>query len=177
MGLSVGLAPDMVMSLKEDRTTVKRSGCILLLRSDCEKTRTDETDTYIRDFISAYFKDNATWSDTVVPNEISIKRRNTELEMFFDKLRSFELVITDRLHGMILAAITGTPCIVLNSKSPKVLGCYEWIKHLDYIRVCENPAMIGEVYEELPKGNQVYHNESLAFHYRNLINDIRNIFK
>ena len=51
----------------------------------------------------------------------------------FDIFARSEIVITDRLHGMIFAAITGTKCIVLNSKSPKIKGCFEWIKDLKYI--------------------------------------------
>ena len=48
------------------------------------------------------------------------------------------MMVTDRLHGMIFAAITSTPCIVVTSKSPKVKGVYEWIKHLPYIKLVEN---------------------------------------
>ena len=45
-----------------------------------------------------------------------------------------ELVITDRLHGMVFAAITDTPCIVFSNYNHKVEGVYQWIKHLPYIK-------------------------------------------
>lgn len=38
------------------------------------------------------------------------------------KFRECELVITDRIHGMIFAAITGTPCIALSNY--KIKGTY-----------------------------------------------------
>lgn len=45
------------------------------------------------------------------------------------------MVITDRLHGMIFAAITGTPCIAFDNISKKVSGVYKWIESLEYIKV------------------------------------------
>ena len=69
-----------------------------------------------------------------------------------DKLEEFassEIVVTDRLHGMIFAALTETPCIVVNSMSHKLRGCYEWIKSLDYIRFVEDFDLIPAVIQEL----------------------------
>lgn len=177
MGVKVGLAPDIVMSLKEDRSSDKRSGCMMLLRSDCEKTRSEEMDRQIGESAKKIFGNNIKWSDTVVPYRITIKRRNAELERFFNELRSSELIITDRLHGMIMAAITGTPCIVLNSKSPKVMGCYEWIRDLDYIKICEDPLTIPELYSQMPHGDQHYDNSKLVKKYQDLVKDIRSFVK
>lgn len=56
-----------------------------------------------------------------------------EFEKKLDDLKSAELVVTDRLHGMIFAAITSTPCIVLPNYNHKIKYQYEWIKHLNYI--------------------------------------------
>ncbi len=47
--------------------------------------------------------------------------RMEELNSKFAEFLSSGLVITDRLHGMIFAAITGTPCIALDNKSPAPL--------------------------------------------------------
>ena len=64
-------------------------------------------------------------------------------------------MITDRLHGMIFAAITQTPCIVLDSLSHKLRGCYEWLKDLDYIlfadSVDEIPAMMEKLMSVHPE--------------------------
>ena len=51
-----------------------------------------------------------------------------------DEFRKSKLVVTDRLHGMLFAAITGTPCIALGNSSGKVKGVYDWLTHLDYIQ-------------------------------------------
>lgn len=42
-------------------------------------------------------------------------------------------MVTDRLHGMIFAYITGTPAIVFSNSNQKVKNCFEWIKDCGYI--------------------------------------------
>ena len=83
-----------------------------------------------------------------------------------------KLVITDRLHGMVFCAITGTPCIVVDSKSPKVRGCYEWIKNLDYIRFVDDTAQISEEFQKIPKQEHRYDNSHLMKYYEELAQDI-----
>lgn len=41
--------------------------------------------------------------------------RKEALSDLFDQFRSLQLIVTDRLHGMIFAAITSTPCIVFGN--------------------------------------------------------------
>ena len=93
-------------------------------------------------------------------------------EHFGNAFRHTELVITDRLHGMIFSAITGTPCIVINSKSPKVRGCYEWIRHLDYIQFCDDVSRIKDIYEKMEKKKYEYDNNRLRPFYDSLKKDL-----
>ena len=59
---------------------------------------------------------------TVLSYDVSVEKREEELKRKFNEFKSAKLVVTDRLHGMVFAAITGTNCIVINSKSPKNEG-------------------------------------------------------
>lgn len=169
---NVQLIPDMVLSLNECKADTKRSGCILLLRKDVEKTLTEDESNLVISQAKEIFGEKLTFSDMCVNYEISIENRQAEVDKKLEEIRGAELVITDRLHGMIFCAVTGTSCIVLDSKSPKVRGCYDWIKQLEYIRFAENPIEIKDVYNKLPKGQQVYDNENLIKYYRKLISDI-----
>ena len=47
-------------------------------------------------------------------------------------------MVTDRLHGMIFAALTKTPCIVVPNSNYKIKGIYEWLKGLNYISFLED---------------------------------------
>ena len=83
------------------------------------------------------------------PSYIGAKNRDAILETKWAEFRSAEVVVTDRLHGMIFSAITGTPCVALDNVSRKVSQGYEWVRHIVNIRVAasvdEVPALVDEV--------------------------------
>ena len=169
----VHLMPDMVMSLSKCSDSKERSGCLICLRSDCEKTRTDEQETILRRQAAELFGDAVADTDMDAGYRISAEQREAELQAKFDQFSSAELVITDRLHGMIFCAVTGTPCIVINSKSPKVRGCYEWIKHLEYIRFADSVSDIAALYSEIPRKKHIYQNAHMQHYYDELIEVIK----
>lgn len=75
--------------------------------------------------------------------------RESVLHNTWRQFAGCRLVITDRLHGMIFSAITGTPCIAFNNISKKVSGGYRWLEQLGYIRVCEDISELGNTIDEL----------------------------
>lgn len=169
---NVALAPDMVLRMNKCKKTVKRKGCILCLRSDREKTRTEEIEEVIHTQATELFGNNVSSLDMVVSHSIPVSERDEQLEKQYDAFRHSELVITDRLHGMVFCAITGTPCIVINSRSPKILGCYEWIKNLPYIQFCEDVSKIVSIFKSIPKQDWQYNNTYLLPLYETLKEDI-----
>ena len=172
---NVRLVPDMVLSMNERRTGNVRKGCLLCLRRDCEKTRSDRQDLLLRSQVKEIFGDDVTDTDTVLNHSVRLRHREEELFAKLDQFSGAELVITDRLHGMIFCAITGTPCIVINSKSPKVRGCYEWIKDLEYIRFADDVCDITAEYAAIPKGEHVYENGHLQHYYDELVDFLKSI--
>lgn len=169
---NVSLVPDMVLALNRSDDIQERLGCIVCLRSDCEKTRTEEQEWQIREQLQSLFGSKITYSDMVIHSNVSVEQRERALEKKFTEFAQAELVITDRLHGMIFCAVTGTPCIVVDSKSPKLRGCYEWIKHLDYIRFADDVTEIAEIYHSIPKKIHWYDNQHLLHYYDKLASDI-----
>lgn len=172
---SVKLIPDMVLSLDQQGIEQMRKGCLLCLRGDCEKTRTEKQEQMIRQQVADLFGANVTDTDMVLGERIAIEERENALQEKIAEFSAAELVITDRLHGMVFCAITGTPCIVVDSKSPKVRGCYEWIKDLDYIRFANDVSQIAEEYRKIPQTKHVYDNFHLKHYYEELVQDILSI--
>jgi pyruvyl transferase EpsI len=133
------LTPDIVLSgTKEDYgvTVQERKGVLLCARSDPEKSVDDSTWAEIEKTLEGLGKGHK-YTDT--QSDCQITREN-RMECVRKKLQEFcgaELVITDRLHGMVFAALTETPCIVFSNYNHKVRGTYEWIRHLPYIRYAE----------------------------------------
>lgn len=164
----VSLFPDLVLLLNYCDNHNERNGCLLCLRSDSEKTIKGNEEELLTETVKKTFG-KVGKTDTVLNYSISPQKRKSELEKKLAEISHSELLITDRLHGMIFAAITGTPCIVLNSKSPKVRGCYSWIKSLDYIICIDQIEFIQDAIDKLRKvKNTKYDNSDLMKYFTEL---------
>ena len=68
-------------------------------------------------------------------------------------------MVTDTLHCMVSAAITGTPCIAFDNLSGKVQGVYQWIKNLPYIWICneisEFEGLVQSVKNDVSEGQKI----------------------
>lgn len=156
MNVPVKIAPDMVLRLNAIHEPAERKGCLICLRSDREKTLSETETAAIESAVREAFGNSVRCLDMERPYAIPVSRREEELEKQLDAFRHAALVITDRLHGMLFAAITGTPCLVVNSKSPKVFGCYGWIRSFPYIRLCDHSEAILSIYNSIPKKEWQY---------------------
>lgn len=130
-------AIDTVFCLQYEKTQ-KRSGILLCCRNDKE-TFIDPELVYE---IELYFQSKGKRTrkiDTVLEHNVHPYEREGVVYQYLDFFAKSEMVVTDRLHGMIFSAITGTPCVVFPNYNHKVRGCYDTIKELDYIRLVEEP--------------------------------------
>ena len=168
--------PDIVLfTKKEDYGIVeeKRSGVLLVFRHDEEKNVSDSEKFKVSSWLSQI---NIEYHETDMVIESRINNDN-RFEIVKSKMQEYarsRLVITDRLHGMIFAALTETPCIVFGNYNHKVKGTYDWISYLDYIQYVENadeaieliPAMLG-------KEDCKFDNSPLMPYYNQLMDVIR----
>ncbi len=172
---NVKLVPDMVFYLDKCEKNVARNGAVLCLRNDLEKILSEEDENLIYKQIQQLFGDKITKTDMYGSHNIPVENRNQELTKKFEQFKFAKLVITDRLHCMIFCVITGTPCIVVNSKSPKVKGCYEWVKDFEYIKFADNLSDITDLYNSIPQKNFIYDNSVFMPLYETLKEDIRKL--
>ena len=75
--------------------------------------------------------------------DISIKERENTLKKLWCQITEAELVITDRLHGVIFCAITGTRCIAISNYNHKVIGTLKWLRESKNIVYCESVSSIN----------------------------------
>ena len=129
------LVPDIVPYLELDDLHHERSGALLCLRSDKERVlepKDAETlECFLRDKLSSVHN-TSTLSATQF---IGRARRSEELQAKWNEFASAKLVVTDRLHGMIFSAITGTPCVALDNVSHKVQEGASWLSDIPNIKV------------------------------------------
>lgn len=127
------LTPDMVLYLNEQDKKDVRENIFVCLRSDRESIISckDRIELLIK--LREKYKDFLSIGDTVIKKKILIDNREIEFEKLLNSFRKSRVVITDRLHGMIFCAITGTPCIVLQNYNHKIMASYDWLKDREYI--------------------------------------------
>ena len=114
------------------------------------------------------------YTDMYAPCAVTKDNRSQCVRDKLEELASARLVITDRLHGMVFAAITGTPCIVFSNYNHKVKGTYEWIRYLPYIRYAETAQEAQALLPELLEmGGQVYDNGPLQPYFEKLAGVVR----
>lgn len=130
--LNVEKMPDIVMTLDERRTG-SRNGLLVCLRSDKEKSKNNTLHEKILSQLSEQYH-TITWKDTQVDG-INEANRFEELKQMWQIFASHEVVLTNRLHGMIFAYITGTPAYVIDNSTHKISACYDWIKECGYIKL------------------------------------------
>lgn len=126
------LTPDIVMALDKREPLKARKGITFCLRNDAESGISQEFKKELRSQLANQY-DIVDYDTHIGRGGLSIQEREQELNKIWSQFRSSEWVITDRLHGMIFAYITGTPCIVLPNNNYKIEGCYSWIKNCGYI--------------------------------------------
>ena len=140
------LMPDIVLSMGLNASEKRREGAVLLIRLDKESILS-ERDLYILKALVSRRFEKFTFGDTIVRHQC--QDRKEELNKKLEQIREAEIVITDRLHGAIFAAITGTPCVLLPNHYYKVQGIFEWLERLPYMRFCRELSQVSTMVEEL----------------------------
>lgn len=146
---TVVLTPDIVLSLNASASKTTRNGLLICLRNDQEAKVGKKEKVAITKFSEKHF-DSIRNIDTVsrVPF-FNYRSKNGIVKSKLAEFRSAQLVITDRLHGMVFAAITGTPCIALASFNHKVTNTFKWLKHLPYIKFCEDTHTLEDLLQQI----------------------------
>lgn len=143
--VKVGLVPDIVLSSSADSLGARGSsiptGALLCLRDDRERA----LDSSQHRELSKVLKEvglEVRITDTHAGGACLSKERCGEL--LSEKLTQFQgaqLVVTDRLHGMILAALAGTPCLVLANTNHKIRQTWQdWLCDVPQIRFLDMDA-------------------------------------
>lgn len=156
----IELIPDIVLTL-DLPSEHKREGILTCFRDDKEKNISHEYTNHLLDELR---KQNMKLSigDTHLGESAKVRKHEREkhLQTLWRQFQTSEVVLTDRLHGMIFAYITKTPCIVFENANPKIRSTYyDWLKECNFIKLVSKGAdskSIIEIMNELRKVEPVH---------------------
>lgn len=152
--MDIRLVPDIVLS-NIMNTNSKKEGILVCLRGDIESRLDVQTRLNIINICTQYGKVEC-W-DTVVPKTIMLDKRNEEVVSGINYVARHKVMVTDRFHGIIFAAITGTPCIAISNNNQKITGLIEIldthsIQLLSDIQQLSN--LVSDFIKKYPDGSQ-----------------------
>lgn len=141
------LMPDIVLSWQDEKPQKQRNGILVCLRSDREGILSEgQKQKLVR---QCRRWGGVSITDMHGPAYITMERREREVDHKMDEFRRAKVAVTDRLHGMIFATVTGTPCVVLPNYNGKIQATYRWIESLPYIRLVQTPEEVEDAMEGL----------------------------
>ena len=150
----VQLVPDIVLSIdgEDNADFATRQGILLCMRNDVEKSIGNDSHQLLEK-LAQDLNMNWRYTDTTVQVHGVISQDEGErlVHQKWNEFRSARLVITDRLHGMIFAAVTGTPCVALNNSNGKGGFEYEWLKNVPYITFASTANEVPELVQRVLK--------------------------
>lgn len=142
------LIPDIVLSLDlfKKYKLRRKKRVVFSFRDDKEKLLDEKLIAQLKHAVKD-LKIETIDFDTHIGDEFEIReeKRNSKLNEIWDTFGKSSLILTDRLHGMIFALITGTPAIIFSNNNPKIRSSYEtWITDVNYIRYIDtyNPSEV-----------------------------------
>ncbi|KAA8831322.1 polysaccharide pyruvyl transferase family protein [Bifidobacterium tissieri] len=169
--VDVQLTTDIVMTYHPefDESQIKdRHGALIVLRKDGEKlVEGDGVKSIVVDELTQLFgNDRVRFSDTIFDRSVTLDERR---KVVLDKLSEFanaEIVVTDRLHGMIFSAITGTPCVAFDNANHKVSESYNaWLKEYAFIKLA-TPDTFADVLSDVVNASSM---ESPSYDYESMM--------
>lgn len=151
--VKVLLTPDIVFTLNNPVKIKHREDVSFIFRRDKEKSITTKNEEDLINICKLYYS-HYSYNDTC---DVNIKENGyIELDKFLSDISQKELIVTDRLHGMILAYITDSPCIALDNNNHKIKSTYEtWLKEQSLICMSDDTQEIKEVIRKKTKGEKV----------------------
>lgn len=134
----VELVPDIVYTLwnRFQFEWEKRNEILVSLRQDKECVN-PQFNELLKYNIKLHFddvKEHKMYDKGIITNQ----NRTEYVEKAICSFARAKVVITDRLHGCIFAAITNTPCVVLPNGYHKLKENYNWLKSYEFIRYMED---------------------------------------
>lgn len=141
--VTIDLVPDIVMSSNARdlgaSDSKQKPNILTCLRNDKEAVLTSEQYQMLDDTLTATSY-NIVKTDTHAGGSgLDDTQCSKLLSDKLNQFRSAQLVVTDRLHGMIMCLLAGTPCLVLPNSNHKISQTW-----LDWLQIKQNLIFVQQ---------------------------------
>lgn len=140
--VKIGLVPDIVMSSNAKdlgaSDNEQQPSILTCLRNDKEAALTIEQHKLLDDVLAATSYRVIKTDTHAGGSGLNDAQCSKLLKDKLNQFRSSSLVVTDRLHGMIMCLLAGTPCLVLPNSNHKISQTWlDWLQsqqHLVFVQ-------------------------------------------
>ena len=144
------LVPDIVCSYDYNKK-LKRDGILCCIRDiNDESGLNKEQYDSIMQFMSS-LKIPIDYSKNLYKKDVIRNIRASVVKKELDKFARHKLIVTDRLHGLIFAIVTATPCVVLKSQNHKITGFYDFLRDCQCVKYINNLNDLSQAIQNLLK--------------------------
>lgn len=144
----IGLFPDMALYLNEKIYSNSSNDVMLCFREDKERVITRSEELLIVKILNDKGLNvvfGSTLGTGVHNGDIVLANRKRAIQSKLEEFARPKFIITDRLHGMILSTLAGTPCIVFDNLSKKVTEVHDqWMNDIKSVFICNDIKSIDE---------------------------------
>lgn len=169
---NVFLVPDIVLYLKNYCTSNERNCILTMKRNDHEGNSSKKIYSIVKK-LQIELKLPTEEISNIKNYKVLYANRENELLTQFNNITKAKVLITDRLHGMIFAVVTNTPCIVFDNINKKISGVYSaWLKNYNNIYIINETEDIN--YEKI---KSIIRNDSTTQFNNKIINEKFNDIK
>lgn len=138
--------PDFVLSLSFKYPPIinKHKKVLFCLRKDSESV----LDNYDKKALVENIKYNSELFDTTLENIIPKNKRSEILDNILDYFNEFDVIVTDRYHGLIFSVILKKPTVVIRTVDHKLTSAIEWFREIEFVSFANS---INEVSDSIEK--------------------------
>ena len=147
--------PDMAFLLDFKKRT-NRNGVLCILRNDKEKAYDIEIGQIEKELVAKGYAFREI--STRINRKIRPSERVKKVQDMLSTISEAEIVITDRLHGMIMSIITNTKVIAIDNKSHKLSGSIKvYDNNLSNLICLGGDLTVDKILENLEKNKEYVH--------------------
>lgn len=128
--------PDFVLSLNKEEYISSNNHpsrkALFCLREDDESIFSDEEKTRLPEILGLAPYDVF---DTTLPHPLELNKRDEYVKKTLQLFSDFEVIVTDRFHGVIFATLLNKPIVVLPTVDHKLTSAIEWFAGMSQIKL------------------------------------------